>query len=100
MGRATIHETVVERAPFISIHALRGEGDYTTTRTSVIAYNFNPRPPWGGRLGGIMALIEKIKISIHALRGEGDQNYGDICKGRRNFNPRPPWGGRHFSNFC
>ena len=56
----------------ISIHALRGEGDLDFCHCSRPAYNFNPRPPWGGRL---------------RLR----------CRDRRridHFNPRPPWGGR------
>ena len=35
----------------ISIHALRGEGDdiYSYLK-AFAAVNFNPRPPWGGRL--------------------------------------------------
>ena len=55
----------------ISIHALRGEGDY------------------------IMPLIQiKYGISIHALRGEGDIFRCQCLSGGRYFNPRPPWGGR------
>ena len=34
----------------ISIHALRGEGDRRHRRLFCVAFNFNPRPPWGGRL--------------------------------------------------
>ncbi len=34
----------------ISIHALRGEGDYPRAQGQNKARNFNPRPPWGGRL--------------------------------------------------
>ena len=37
-------------------------------------YNFNPRPPWGGRRSVFSALRLLKSISIHALRGEGD-NY-------------------------
>ena len=33
----------------ISIHALRGEGDTQATLCLTIAWDFNPRPPWGGR---------------------------------------------------
>ena len=33
----------------ISIHALRGEGDWTTDFAIIEKRNFNPRPPWGGR---------------------------------------------------
>ena len=35
---------------FISIHALRGEGDGFSTAIELDDNNFNPRPPWGGRL--------------------------------------------------
>ena len=34
----------------ISIHALRGEGDYELCTKNKRHENFNPRPPWGGRL--------------------------------------------------
>ena len=36
--------------PTISIHALRGEGDVLTDIPYGEVNNFNPRPPWGGRL--------------------------------------------------
>ena len=55
----------------ISIHALRGEGDRILVRDFSSAFDFNPRPPWGGRHGN--------------ERREQGQN---------DFNPRPPWGGR------
>ena len=58
----------------ISIHALRGEGDY--------------KPCENG---------ETLTISIHALRGEGDQLASGIYwHEQQDFNPRPPWGGRRF----
>ena len=34
--------------------------------------DFNPRPPWGGRLWYCISLYFSLSISIHALRGEGD----------------------------
>ena len=34
----------------ISIHALRGEGDLADWHSVPARKNFNPRPPWGGRL--------------------------------------------------
>ena len=56
---------------YISIHALRGEGDDLYFSGFYNPVNFNPRPPWGGRLfGGLFGSV-----------------YCD-------FNPRPPWGGR------
>ena len=33
----------------ISIHALRGEGDFKAHKEQIKHLNFNPRPPWGGR---------------------------------------------------
>ena len=61
--------------PFISIHALRVEGDgyvagllATSTRN-----NFYPRPPGGGRPGVHSGTTFVSTISIHALRVEGDR---------------------------
>ena len=57
----------------ISIHALRGEGDDLYITGEYDKIDFNPRPPWGGRLI-VKKIIDKehTVISIHALRGEGD----------------------------
>ena len=35
--------------PQISIHALRGEGDEGISKKDITYFDFNPRPPWGGR---------------------------------------------------
>ena len=56
----------------ISIHALREEGDKGAHALLFLSRNFNPRPPRGGRLTGIM----------------------QHKHGARYFNPRPPRGGR------
>ena len=81
---------------FISIHALREEGDrcnlsvvYSSTiflstpsaRRATLQCivdgcsggHFYPRPPRGGRLEQPYKKCEACKISIHALREEGDQ---------------------------
>ena len=79
---------------FISIHALREEGDSSFSRGFCLAQNFYPRPPRGGRRynadskGGIEIFLstpsarratrmtskrnKSVGISIHALREEGD----------------------------
>ena len=57
---------------YISIHALRGEGDVIVSVLYKVLGNFNPRPPWGGRPDKISRTPRNIGISIHALRGEGD----------------------------
>ncbi len=87
----------------ISIHALREEGDGSTTSTSgaftifqstpsarratsrfclrlADLFYFNPRPPRGGRhfLGTLVPLA--ALISIHALREEGDPASGQIIQ--------------------
>ena len=81
-----------------------------------MSQDFNPRPPWGGRLPCadprpanllfqstpsvgratklVWFLLELTRISIHALRGEGDNNARRISQEFFYFNPRPPWGGR------
>ena len=56
----------------ISIHALRGEGDFLPAGLLVPLWNFYPRPPWGGRLLCLVQGAHQLPISIHALRGEGD----------------------------
>ena len=85
-------------------------------RRSVSFFDFNPRPPRGGRPGhrpsvdenqqiSIHALREEgdlfrraqsvcVRISIHALREEGDRVSVRGCSPQRDFNPRPPRGGR------
>ena len=41
---------IVEEVIDISIHALRGEGDKNKRSGVCNKIDFNPRPPWGGRL--------------------------------------------------
>ena len=56
--------------------------------------NFNPRPPRGGRHGGILDLVGDYAISIHAPREGGDTAILPQQYSTYNFNPRPPRGGR------
>ena len=57
---------------YISIHALREEGDAAGSTTRAAATDFYPRPPRGGRPGGSWGGFLGTGISIHALREEGD----------------------------
>ena len=57
---------------WISIHALREEGDFSSHMDANRALNFYPRPPRGGRRGRSSNAQCPSKISIHALREEGD----------------------------
>ena len=62
---------------FISIHALREEGDASRFTSLSSKLNFYPRPPRGGRLA-LLAVVElDHEISIHALREEGDPDVGE-----------------------
>ena len=72
VGRATGRVFECPDYTEISIHALRGEGDKKNITIRKTRYNFNPRPPWGGRQASSSSHLYPSSISIHALRGEGD----------------------------
>ena len=63
---------VNHRTVYISIHALREEGDASTTIGTTKFWNFYPRPPRGGRREHRKDRRGLCAISIHALREEGD----------------------------
>ena len=102
---------------FISIHALREEGDGLRLQGQTRPADFYPRPPRGGRQEFSHLIDGAIDISIHALREEGDLLLGvpadrpkvflSTPSARRatpccyiprtawsDFYPRPPRGGR------
>ena len=79
---------------WISIHALREEGDSALWTSARARYDFYPRPPRGGRLECIGPRHGAKKISIHALREEGDGHRQGSGAGAGHFYPRPPRGGR------
>ena len=102
---------------WISIHALREEGDLplmvfqtphtdfyprpprggrrldAASETTVGGY-FYPRPPRGGRPASSLAEAAIRPISIHALREEGDTSPRRNTVDGQDFYPRPPRGGR------
>ena len=101
----------------ISIHAPRVGGDYKLSAREWENYDFNPRPPCGGRRHQGLRGQNRAAISIHAPRVGGDVGidklgaksvgfqstppvWGATCrrsftqKCRSDFNPRPPCGGR------
>ena len=94
VGRATRILAGDGRASRISIHALRGEGDAAALAAAAGFSNFNPRPPWGGRL--ITASFSRTsKIYFNPRPPWGGRPF--IAGGfsaHADFNPRPPWGGR------
>ena len=100
----------------ISIHALREEGDTTRAVKRVVQRHFYPRPPRGGRPGGVplgrgaaiflstpsaRRATESVIPSSAALsflstpsaRRATRLHRGSPCHGRY-FYPRPPRGGR------
>ena len=102
---------------FISIHALREEGDLQVLWTHFLIKHFYPRPPRGGRQQMETDLCLLRIISIHALREEGDELASSLpalmslflstpsarratlqgwsaSAPSRYFYPRPPRGGR------
>ena len=78
----------------ISIHALREEGDLRRSSSRPVPCNFYPRPPRGGRPAAVRAAGPPREISIHALREEGDQSPSSVAQWMTYFYPRPPRGGR------
>ena len=78
----------------ISIHALREEGDRSSSPRRARRINFYPRPPRGGRPGWHEHRLHYHGISIHALREEGDSPPSPSSTTARYFYPRPPRGGR------
>ena len=79
---------------FISIHALRGEGDVNEGAISQYRKGISIHALRGEGDYFVCALVNSRIISIHALRGEGDQACAIKPARCVHFNPRPPWGGR------
>ena len=116
VGRATSLTMKLTCNTYISIHALRGEGDAKAAAEWATGRNFNPRPPWGGRLKSLD--LDDDKMAFQSTPSVGRATLGIIIfspniifqstpsVGRATaptksppaeliyFNPRPPWGGR------
>ena len=115
--RATITGTAEKPAPYISIHALREEGDFRDWLTITKERGFLSTPSARRATGELLHSAGRHVISIHALREEGDANGNTIYDGvevflstpsarratacvadyrrtAKNFYPRPPRGGR------
>ena len=114
--RATSAKQFKSAKSWISIHALREEGDVTSPDSRLQIPDFYPRPPRGGRHlrangkprpwkflstpSARRATVHRRAthrnqcISIHALREEGDTTRRVFPVLRSHFYPRPPRGGR------
>ena len=115
--RATVALPGGRRALVISTRAPRTEGDTASLIWLMASWNFNPRPPHGGRHpahreqpgyqqistraprteGDSRCCHDRIHqhISTRAPRTEGDSSTRLRMRPTRYFNPRPPHGGRH-----
>ena len=81
---------------FISIHALREEGDVSVNPHSCTVFSISIHAlREEGDVVFQVAGNAKAVISIHALREEGDFGLRGRISKRPNFYPRPPRGGRH-----
>ena len=116
VGEATAQQTKSYLIVDISIHASRGGSDPRHAESRCQKGNFNPRFPWGKRLGiGPPPKVKKIfqstlpvgeatsvsslfvcagNISIHASRGGSDVDARMMKEFLMHFNPRFPWGKR------
>ena len=85
---------------YISIHALREEGDLLMRITLPSSFRISIHAlREEGDLVNNCSLVGH-KISIHALREEGDEHNRPHPLRLRHFYPRPPRGGRQFSLVC
>ena len=86
--------TYGQQVLFISIHALREEGDLRKTVDRPEPSGFLSTP--SARRATLTRETRRVpwEISIHALREEGDRCCQKYCPGCRYFYPRPPRGGR------
>ena len=57
---------------YISIHALRGEGDFKRFAVASSSPGFQSTPSVGRATKAVRNACKRSGISIHALRGEGD----------------------------
>ena len=90
----------VNQSVYISIHALREEGDlpladYSTSNTSFLS---TPSARRATRRLRNASWCEAI--SIHALREEGDEMCLRLTAKFSYFYPRPPRGGRLLFSYC
>ena len=87
---------------WISIHALREEGDTAFAAPPVRGQKFlsTPSARRATLFCGVTCVIHAI--SIHALREEGDYAGHEPDSGQKHFYPRPPRGGRqhYIRAFC
>ena len=96
--RATLRQAFAVQHYYISIHALREEGDRLADFCFCLCTDFYPRPPRGGRhkLDCFLKVFHPFLSTPSARRA----TYG-LARARndhKHFYPRPPRGGRQSTN--
>ena len=84
----------VDKLRDISIHALRGEGDFQALVSQLPPRYFNPRPPWGGRQYDLLSSDLSMRFQSTPSVGRATSRCSPPPLLVWYFNPRPPWGGR------
>ena len=79
---------------YISIHALREEGDLPGLFLTLLILLFLSTPSARRATLSQGRFLAEESISIHALREEGDRVRSSQHRAAQNFYPRPPRGGR------
>ena len=98
--RATCNTVRLLRMLFISIHALREEGDRCARLALWMADNFYPRPPRGGRhTASAMSQQRRRFLSTPSARRATSLKRFQKAP-LRDFYPRPPRGGRPDQLVC
>ena len=92
--RATPVHTCSSAPCWISIHALREEGDFVSSVGHRRHEKFLSTPSARRATVAQPDATEGVEISIHALREEGDLLWRKLDFLRADFYPRPPRGGR------
>ncbi len=79
----------------ISIHAPRVGGDCPREEGQPMGWNFNPRPPCGGRPVTRITPMDAVYFNPRPPCGGRLTCRTGAISCRMDFNPRPPCGGRH-----
>ena len=95
--RATLSNRLWLGRLFISIHALREEGDPFSAVRFWLQKVFLSTPSARRATKFCLCIVQIGGISIHALREEGDRRVVPLFGLTLYFYPRPPRGGRQLS---
>ena len=91
-------DVVKQRVDFlISIHALREEGDPSTSCVRRFRFNFYPRPPRGGRQTTASRTTKPKEFLSTPSARRATQRFVYNARHEMDFYPRPPRGGRRVS---